>query len=276
MDNHTGKRHDATGRSSGRNVNFGGRAKRWKFEEGFIGEPMSLLESPGYQALNFPAWKILGFLKLEHVRHGGAENGRLMAPHRQLQALGISPRHIKPALAMLEAFGVIRCTTDGARLGGRPNAAKYALTWLPTCDGQLPTEDYRTVTRIDVSAYQTDRYADRFIAARKAVQAHPKEGRAPTLRKATEPQTGQNAYPKEGDTAHPKEGTIYIWGARPSNDGEAGRGAEPSNSAASRPAARSDAPAEPLSCLPEKIGLEIASANDGPTPDQSSQKRERA
>lgn len=271
-----GKRHDATGRSTGEIIHYGGRAKRWKFEEAFVGEPMSLLESPGYQALNFPAFKILAFLKLEHVRHGGAENGRLLAPHRQLQALGIGPRHIKPALAMLEAFGIIRVTTDGERLGGRPNAARYALTWLPTCDGQLPTEAYRKVTRDDVSVYETGRYADRFRASRKTAAAPLKEGDAPTLRKATDAETDQNAYPKEGGTADPKVGTIYILGASAPVDGEAGRGAEPSNSAVARPAARSAASAKPLSSLPEKIGLEIASANDGPTPDQSSLKRERA
>lgn len=271
-----GKRHDATGRSTGEIVHYGGRAKRWKFEEAFVGEPMSLLESPGYQALNFPAFKILAFLKLEHVRHGGAENGRLMAPHRQLQALGISPRHIKPALAMLEAFGVIRCTTDGARLGGRPNAAKYALTWLPTCDGQLPTEDYKTVTRVHVSAYQTNRYVDRFRAAQKTAQAHPKEGDMPTLRKATKAQSGPNAYPKEGDTAHPKEGTIYILGGGPAVVGLAGRGAEPSNSAALSPATGTK-PTSPS--LSKKIGPDVAeksAANDGPTPKQPSLKRKLA
>ena len=276
MDSHIGKRHDATGRSSGRNVNFGGRAKRWSFEEGFIGEPMSLLESPGYQALNFPAFKILSFLKLEHCRHGGAENGRLMAPHRQLQALGISPRTIKPALAMLEAFGIIRLTTDGERQGGRPNAARYALTWLPTCDGQLPTDDYRRVTRADVQELLTQRFAEGLAKRKKTEQAPTSEGDPPTQVKATGEEMATTAYTSEGDPAYTSEGTIYILGAERPIDGEAGRGAEPSNSAASRPAVHSDASAEPLSCLPKKIGLEIASANDGPTPEQSSQRRERA
>lgn len=267
-----GKRHDATGRSTGEIVHYAGRAKRWKFEEAFVGEPISLLESPGYQALNFPAFKILAFLKLEHVRHGGAENGRLLAPHRQLQALGISPRHIKPALAMLEAFGVIRCTTDGMRLGGRPNAATYALTWLPTSDGQLPTEDYRKVTKGHVGIYLIDRYADRKTAPKKTAQAHPKEGGTPTLRKAETAKSGGNAYPKEGGTAYPKEGTIYILGGSPSVGGSAGRGAEPSNSAALSPATH----ASPSSKgLPEKIGLvnvDKTAANDGPYPTQSNMK----
>ena len=146
------KRHDATGRSTGQVVHFS-KAKRWQFAEGFVGEPQSLLESPGYRQLNLPALKILTFIKTEHCRHGGTENGNLMAPHRQLKAIGISPRKIKPALEMLEAFGIIRCTSDGSRLGGRPNAATYALTWYPTQDGALPTEAYKAITRLDVEAF---------------------------------------------------------------------------------------------------------------------------
>lgn len=151
MEKATGKRHDVTGRSTRRVLSFG-KAKRWAFSEAFVGEPQSLLESPGYRHLNLPAFRILTFLKIEHVQHGGAENGRLLAPHLQLRALGISGRKIKPALAMLEAFGFIRRTSDGSRMGGRPNAATYALTWLPTCDGSLPTEDFKAITRLDAQA----------------------------------------------------------------------------------------------------------------------------
>lgn len=212
MADHVGKRHDAKGRSTGEIVHYGGRAKRWKFEEAFVGEPMSLLESPGYQALNFPAFKILAFLKLEHVRHGGVENGRLMAPHRQLQALGISPRKIKPALAMLEAFGIVRCTSGGERLGGRPNAATYALTWLPTCDGSLPTEGFKSVTKADVQELLTLRFAEGFEERRKTAQAPTSEGGAPTQVKATRPEKAPTDYTSEGATAPTSEGTIYILG----------------------------------------------------------------
>lgn len=206
MDNRTGKRHDAKGRSTGEVRHFGGRAKSWKFEEAFVGEPMSLLESPAYRALNFPALKILGFLKLEHVRHGGAENGRLLAPYRQLEALSISARHVKPALAMLEALGIIRVTSDGSRMGGRPNAAKYALTWLPTCDGALPTADYRRVTEAEAKAYRPP------APRRKTEAAFLRAVDAPSFGKLTGAETVETACLKEGDTACPKEGTIYILG----------------------------------------------------------------
>lgn len=131
-------------------------ARPWKFREHFVGHPRSLRESPGFQALSTPARHALDFLELEHLRHGGQENGRLLAPYLQLETWGISSRDIRPALSMLEAFGVVRCTQRGERLGGRSRASLYALTFYPTHDGSLPTEDYRRVSAADVRAFFED------------------------------------------------------------------------------------------------------------------------
>lgn len=181
-----GNRHDATGRSTGR-IRYFGSGKRHKFEEGFVAEPRSLLESPGYGALSFPAHKVLHFLKLEHVRHGGKENGLLLAPHRQLQTVArISPKNIKTALEMLQAFGLVRLTSSGERLGGRPNAATYALTWLPTCDGLMPTEDYKKVSAERVEAILQDLAA---TPARNRVASRP----TPATLKQAKPTLGKAA-----------------------------------------------------------------------------------
>ncbi len=106
--------------------------------------------------------RILGFLKREHVQHGGRENGRLVAPHAQLRRLGISGRKVKPAFEMLEAFGFVRRTSEGFRHGGKGAPATYALTWLPTWGSDrlrhLPTNDFQHVTEAEVMA---------FLAARK-------------------------------------------------------------------------------------------------------------
>lgn len=220
MDNFTGKRHDATGRSTGAVRYFGGTAKKWKFDEAFVREPMSLLESPAYRALNFPALKILGFLKLEHLRHGGAENGLLQAPYRQLELLGISARNVHPALRMLEELGFIRLTSDGFRLGGRPSAARYALTWLPTCDGRPPTEDYKRISVADIKAYKAEKKVEA-ARVRKTETACPKEGGMPALGKANQAKDADRAFLKEGGTTSPREGTLYILGSGRGPNGSA-------------------------------------------------------
>lgn len=146
------RRSDPTGRS-GEIVRLG-RVKRWKMEPPFFQEPRALLESPGYRRLSLPAFKVLAFLKIEHIAHAGTENGLLKAPHEQLRKhWRISPRKICEAFDMLEAFGLIRRTGNRYRHGGREGAMTYALTWLPTADGELPTEEYRAVSRADVDAY---------------------------------------------------------------------------------------------------------------------------
>lgn len=151
------RKPDAKGRSTGKLVNYGGRAKRWKLEGQFIAHTLDMRESPGFRALTMPARRILDFLELEHLRHGGAENGNLLAPYAQLVTWGVTKRDIAPSIATLVRFGFIRRTEHGQRLGGRPNATRYALTWLPTADGQLPTEDFRKVSRSDVLKWEADR-----------------------------------------------------------------------------------------------------------------------
>lgn len=143
------------GRSGG--FAHSGRAKRWRPEPPFLILPRALLESPGYRALSVPARHVVDFLQLEHLSHGGAENGRLLAPYAQLEKFGISSRDIRGALDMAEAFGIIRCTQRGERLGGRTKASTYALTWYPTADGELPSEEFRRVTVQDVDAFFGER-----------------------------------------------------------------------------------------------------------------------
>lgn len=154
----TPRKADATGRSTGKAL-LQGRAKRWKMEPPFVQMPLALIQSPGFLYLNAPAYKILMFLLREHAQHGGAENGRLLAPHAQLRALGISGRCIRPAFDMLVAFGMIRRTSETddrlqRRQGGKENAATFALTWWPTWDGELPTEDFLKITTGDVLAFK--------------------------------------------------------------------------------------------------------------------------
>lgn len=122
--------------------------------------PIYLLQSPAYQALNMAAIRILTFLQIENLTHGGVENGRLLAPHRQLVASGVGKSHVKPALDMLEAFGIIARTSDGERLGGRPNAARYGLCWLPFHDEAEPRDGFRQIGPNQVKAY--------LLAVRKA------------------------------------------------------------------------------------------------------------
>jgi hypothetical protein len=75
----TGRKVNATGRSTGREFHTGLR-KRWQMEGAYVRLPLYLLQSPTYQALTISARRCLDFLMVEHLTHGGAETGNLLAP----------------------------------------------------------------------------------------------------------------------------------------------------------------------------------------------------
>lgn len=108
----------------------------------------AMLGSPTYQALDANGRRVLDFLMLEHLAHGGKENGNLAAPHRQLAAFGVTKDYVAPALDTLIRLGFVRRTFEGLRLADNGKPARFALTWLPTKgDGFLepPTHDWKRV-----------------------------------------------------------------------------------------------------------------------------------
>jgi hypothetical protein len=149
------RKTDPTGRSAG-TLKIG-RAKKWKLQTPFIGHSLELRRSVAFRSLSSPARKAMDFLEIEHLSHACSQNGGLVAPHRQLALAGISKRDVANALRELEAFGIIRCTERGARLGGVDTPSRYALTFYPTLDGEFPTEDWRCVDEQTVEGFQRER-----------------------------------------------------------------------------------------------------------------------
>ncbi len=94
----------------------------------FVMLPLALVESDAFRSLSISGWRVLNFLLREHMRKGGKENGNLKAPHRQLEAFGVSPRLIEPAISQLEGIGLIECNRGAMRM--ERVATTYRLTWL--------------------------------------------------------------------------------------------------------------------------------------------------
>jgi hypothetical protein len=105
--------------------------------EQFVMMPRALLESNAWRTLGINERRLLDFLMLEQMRHGGRKNGDLVAPHRQLVETGIGGRFIATAFQNLEARGLVRCQRHDAY---SPNT--YELTWLP-CRGSPAVNDWR-------------------------------------------------------------------------------------------------------------------------------------
>jgi hypothetical protein len=101
-----------------------GKAKRLP-PGSWTAEPLELLESDAWRSAGINTRRFIDFLKREHLRHGGKENGRLKAPWQQLEAYGIGARHIAEAIKEAERLGLVEVHRHGMR-----TASTYTLTCL--------------------------------------------------------------------------------------------------------------------------------------------------
>lgn len=136
-------------------------AKKRSNSEAFVMHRLSLLLSDAWQKRPVPLIRLLEQLEIEHLRHGGQENGKLYVSYSQLQLSGISRRTIRPAIDCGMALGLLKAESDPDFQGGdlrQPN--RYALTYLPVRNAKLPTDEWRTL-----SPQQVEKALERFRSA---------------------------------------------------------------------------------------------------------------
>jgi hypothetical protein len=85
-----------------------------------------VLCSPAWQNLGINARRLIDFLMIEHMSHGGKHNGYLLAPREQLETFGIGRRLITGAIKEARTAGLIEVKPG---VGRRPST--FALRWLP-------------------------------------------------------------------------------------------------------------------------------------------------
>lgn len=97
------------------------------------------LESDAWRSRKINTVRFIEFLEREDMRHGAAENGNLKAPYEQLEAWGISARHVKAAIDQAIELGLVEATSrPGERM-----MSTFALTWLPLHDGTPATNRWK-------------------------------------------------------------------------------------------------------------------------------------
>jgi hypothetical protein len=119
--------------------------------EQFVKLPRELLESEAWRHLGINARRFIDFLMLEHLRHGGRHNGKLVAPYTQLQTFGISNRtRVAQAIHEAEAAGLVDCHRSGMR-----TATTYTLNWLPRYDSAPPNGTWKTWRRPETASAES-------------------------------------------------------------------------------------------------------------------------
>lgn len=113
-----------------------------------------MLLSPAWQARTAPLVRILERLEVEHMAHGGKENGTLQVSYDQLEAWGVSRKSISSAIELGCLLGLIT-VREGERARGmvRP-PSMYRLTYLRTFErGRFvaETDEWAKLSDADVS-----------------------------------------------------------------------------------------------------------------------------
>lgn len=137
----------------------------------FVPHRLELYLSPAWKAAPRPLKAMLERLEIEHLRHGGFQNGELFVGYTAFVEHGISRKSIRRTQQLgvdLGLMAVTQSTVAGADLRP-PNS--YRLTYVPAKGKDQPTDEWKTVT--DEHA---KRLLDRYRADEKtAVKATRKE-----------------------------------------------------------------------------------------------------
>jgi hypothetical protein len=135
------RRHDETGRSAGRLR----RARHAKIEGPFVPHLAEMIASPAWRALSLGGRRILDRLEIEHVNHGGVENGRLPVTFDDFARAGVRRQSVRDGLREVEALGFVEIVERGsAGNAGYRRPHVFRLTYLPTASAP-PTHDWRRI-----------------------------------------------------------------------------------------------------------------------------------
>jgi hypothetical protein len=140
------KTHDGTGRSiKGWKTSRPARRNRPPEGASWIWLTQDMLESPAWRAMRLAARKIVDRLIIEHLAHGGTENGNLITTYSDFQQFGLRRRSsIAPAIIEAETLGFIDVIErGGSAYAELRNPSRYALAWLDRKDGTPPTNRWK-------------------------------------------------------------------------------------------------------------------------------------
>ena len=115
--------------------------------EQFIKHRLAMRESPAWRHLPDNARRVLDRIEVEHLRHGGAENGKLVVTYADLQHAGIRRASIFRAIQECAALGFLVVIEKGGIKGNHTWSSRYRLTYAAPKKGKppTPTDDWMQV-----------------------------------------------------------------------------------------------------------------------------------
>lgn len=117
--------------------------KPWKPQAPFVIHRAAMRTSEAWSAIDHNTKKFLERLELEHMKHGGKDNGRLPCPYNDCVEYGMRRETIARSIHRAVVCGFIEITRRGRRSAAGANPALYRLTYLPNFDGAWPTDEWK-------------------------------------------------------------------------------------------------------------------------------------
>jgi hypothetical protein len=125
-----------------------GARKARKIEGQYVPHRLEMIQSPAYRVLSLTARRCLDRIEIEHMQHGGRENGKLPVTYEHFMEYGIDGHAIAPALRELEALGLIEITEHGTAGTGEHRAPnQFRLTYIHA--DWKPTNEWRRIKTIE-------------------------------------------------------------------------------------------------------------------------------
>ncbi|MGE4249050.1 MAG: hypothetical protein AB7F09_06655 [Parvibaculaceae bacterium] len=123
--------------------------------EPFVWKTLALITSDAYRFRSINCARLLDFLEAEHLKHGGSENGSLVAPYTQLQAYGIGRQYINPAITEAETRKLIEVKRGNLKGRAMTDLNRFRLTYCWTkvrvnglWDWFLPTDEWKSYSEL--------------------------------------------------------------------------------------------------------------------------------
>jgi len=146
-------------------------SKKRRIDGNYVPHTRELLEAPVWRVLSLSGHRVLDRIEIEHLRHGGKDNGELPVTFNNFEAYGIHRHSIAPALRECAVLGLVRITRRGSAGNAehrRPN--HFLLTYLPAKGRGQASNEWRR--------FKTFAEADAVAQAARAAVLRPRQKRA--------------------------------------------------------------------------------------------------
>jgi hypothetical protein len=149
------------------------KKKKNKIASAWVAHSLELRKSPAWRYLPDNARRLLGRLELEHMEHGGADNGRLIVTYSDWVEDGLRRASIFLAIQQSVELGFLEVTHEGGRsISEFRWPSHYRLTYVVNRENKPErTDEWRRIA--------TDSEAESALArAEELVKAHRIQARA--------------------------------------------------------------------------------------------------